>query len=336
MSSSSFTDGFCLKLNGILNPEDIRKVRDALEIYTIGYDITPAKMDVIVSNYQLPQAYYIFMAAKEQDGKMKDSSKKQYKMCLEKMLFMFCLPLEKITVNHLRLYLHNISVNNKTGKELSKSALNQRKSIIRSFFKWLYEEEYIPKDPSVRIKPERNNSKPRAAYQDIQIESLRMACANSRDRAIVDLLTSSGIRVSECVGLNISDVDLDKREITVFGKGEKWRTSYIDAATVVSIRKYLSTRDDGSEALFVWNRKPHKRISTSGVRRCLHRLSAESGVQDIIPHRFRHTMATSAISRGMPIESVQTVLGHSNINTTMHYAHVSNSKAKADHERYMQ
>ena len=163
-----------------------------------------------------------------------------------------------------------------------------------------------------------------------------MACKNSRDRAIVDLLASSGIRVSECVGLNISDVDLDKREITVFGKGEKWRTSHIDAATVVSIRKYLSTRNDDSKALFVCNKRPHKRISTSGVRRCLHKLSDESGVPDIIPHRFRHTMATSAISKGMPIESVQTVLGHANIGTTMHYAHVSNSKVKANHERYMQ
>lgn len=333
--SDTFTEGFCLKLTGVLPPEQVRAVRDLLSVYTIGYKIEPVKMDVIIQDYQLPQAYFIFLAAKEQDGRMKPGTREQYRMCLEDLLFKLRLPLEDITVNHLRLYIQDASRNRKTGRPVSKNTLNQRKSIIRSFFSWLYEEEYIEKDPSVRIKPERADAKPRTAYQDTQVEALRRACDNLRDRAIVDLLRSSGIRVAECVGLDRRDVDLDGREVTVFGKGEKWRVSYIDAAAVVSIRAYLATRSDDSDALFVSSKAPHKRMTSSGIRRSLHKLTDATGIDDIIPHRFRHTTATRAIDRGMPIESVQVMLGHEEISTTLRYAHVSKDKVKRDHQTYM-
>ena len=333
--SQTFIDGFCLKLEGVLPPEEIRAIRELLGAYSIGYQISPIKTDLAVTDYQLPQAYYIYMASKEQDGRMAESSKKQYRMCLENMLFRMRMPLDQITVNHIRLYLHEISTNPKTGKKLSKATVNQRKAIIRSFFKWCYEEEYIQKDPSVRIKEERTDSKPRTAYKDTQIEAMRQACDSPRTRAIVDLLASSGIRVAECAGLNISDVDLDNRELTVFGKGGKWRTAFMDAAAVVSLKAYLQTRDDDSPALFVGSRKPHGRLSTDAIRRTLHKLSPAAGVEDVIPHRFRHTTATAAIERGMPIESVQVILGHSNISTTLRYAHVSKEKVKRDHSTYM-
>lgn len=334
--SDAFTDGFCIKLTPYFEQEQIRQIRDLLNIYSMGYTITPITTELTVADYQLPQAYFVFMAAKEQDGKMSEKSKAQYRMCLEDLLFFLKMPVEKITVNHLRMYLHDRSKNRKTGKPLSTETMNQRKSIIRSFFKWLYEEEYIEKDPSVRIKREKSNAKPREQYADTDIEQMRSACEDARERAIVDLLTSSGIRISECVGLNIADVDLDKREFSVYGKGGKWRTAYMDAKAVVSIRKYISTRNDDCEALFVSKRRPYKRITTAAVRRCLHGLTEKSGVQDIIPHRFRHTMATTAINKGMPVESVQAVLGHSEISTTMRYAHVANDKVKADHQKYMQ
>ena len=333
--SETFTNGFCLKLNGVLEPEQIKAVKELLDIYTMGFEIKPITTDMTVSEYQLPQAYYIYMASKEQDGKMKSGTREQYRMCLEKMLFRLRLPLELITVNHLRLYIHEISTDARTGKPLSKATLNQRKAIIKSFFKWLYEEEYIQKDPSVRIRSERTDSKPRTAYKDTQIEALRLASKDPRTRAIIDLLTSSGIRIAECVRLNRDDIDLESRELTVFGKGEKWRTAYIDAAAVVSLRAYLATRSDDSEALFVSSKAPHKRLSAGAIRRILHKLSAVTGIEDIIPHRFRHTTATRAIDRGMPIESVQVMLGHEEISTTLRYAHVSNEKVKRDHQTYM-
>lgn len=333
--SETFTNGFCLKLNGVLEPEQIKAVKELLDIYTMGFEIKPITTELSVSEYQLPQAYYIYMAAKEQDGRMKAGTREQYRSCLEKMLFRLRLPLELITVNHLRLYIHEISTDARTGKPLSKATLNQRKAIIKSFFKWLYEEEYIQKDPSVRIRSERTDSKPRTAYKDTQIEALRLASKDPRTRAIIDLLTSSGIRIAECVRINRDDIDLESRELTVFGKGEKWRTAYIDAAAVVSLRAYLATRSDDSEALFVSSKAPHKRLSAGAIRRILHKLSAVTGIEDIIPHRFRHTTATRAIDRGMPIESVQVMLGHEEISTTLRYAHVSNGKVKRDHQTYM-
>lgn len=333
--SENFVDGFCLQLSSLLDPKQIREVKELLEIYTIGFDIKPITTDLTISDYQLPQAYYIYMAAKEQDGKMKPGTREQYRWCLEKMLFRLRLPLEQITVNHLRLYIHEISTNAKTGKPISKATLNQRKAIIKSFFRWLYEEEYIQKDPSVRIRSERTDSKPRTAYKDTQIEALRLASTDPRTRAIIDLLTSSGIRIAECVRLNRNDIDLESRELTVFGKGEKWRTTFIDAAAVVSIKAYLATRSDDSEALFVSSKAPHKRMTAGGIRRVLHKLSDVTGIEDIIPHRFRHTTATRAVDRGMPIESVQAMLGHEEISTTLRYAHVSKEKVKRDHQTYM-
>lgn len=333
--SDTFTEGFCLRLQGVLPPEQIRAVRDLLNIYTTGFEIKQVTTELSVPDYQLPEAYYIYMASKEQDGRMRPGTKEQYRLCLENLLFFLKMPLDRITVNHLRLFLQETGTNRKTGEPLSKVTLNQRKSIIRSFFSWLYEEEYIPKDPSLRIRPDHTQPKPRTAYLDVQVESLRHACTSDRERAIVDLLISSGIRISECVGLNIADVDLAKREIIVLGKGGKWRTTYMDAAAEVSLRKYLESRDDDNPALFVSERKPHKRLTTSAVRRALHNLEPEAGVDNIIPHRFRHTTATNAINSGMPVESVQAILGHSEIGTTMRYAHVSNDKVKADHQRYM-
>lgn len=333
--SKSFVDGFCLLLGNKLESDQIRVVKEQLEIYALGYDIQPIKTEIVTTEYKLPQEYYLFLATKQQDGKMSAKSLEQYKLCLTKMLYDICLPLSSITVNHLRLHIHRISTNKRTGKPLAQTTLDQRKSIIRSFFQWLYEEEYIEKDPSIRIKPVRPDSRPREAYEDVQIESLRDACTTDRDRAIVDVLTSSGIRVAECAGLKISDVDLDKREIKVFGKGAKHRTAYIDARAVVSIRRYLDGRSDTNEALFVSLRHPHDRVTTNCIRTMLHNLKPEMQTGNVIPHRFRHTMATNAITNGMPIESIQMLLGHSSISTTMRYAHVSMDKVKRDHATYI-
>lgn len=335
MSDNSFTDGYLMTLGDSFSDEQLSFIRETLDIYTMGFNITPASSELIVTDYKLPRAYFVYMASKMQDGRMSESSSKQYAMCLEDMLYTLSMPLECITISHLRMYIHNISINKLTGKRLSENTLNQRKSIIRSFFKWLYEEEYIEKDPSLRIKHEKSKSKPRMAYKDTEIEALRDSCTSSRERAIVDLLSSSGIRVSECVGLNISDVDFANRELTVYGKGGKWRTTFMDGRAEVSLRRYLSERIDDSIALFVSSKSPYDRLSTSAVRRCLHKLQKSSGVNDVIPHKFRHTMATNAINNGMPISSIQAILGHSETDTTLRYAHVSTEKIKMDHRTYL-
>ena len=333
--ADTFTDGFCLKLIGLLDDKQIKIVRDLLYCYTLNYDIKPISTELSVKNYQLPDAYYIFMATKEQDGKLHNDSCKQYKLCLENLLFRLQLPLNNITTNHLRLYLSEISINPKTGKHLSTATLNQRKAIIRSFFKWLYEEEYIIKDPSSRIKDDKVTSKPRTAYSDTQIETLKLHCDSLRIKAIIDVLASSGIRIAELSKLNRTDINFDTGEITVFGKGNKWRTCYIDASAIVSLQAYLNSRTDNKDAVFVSERAPYDRLSTGAIRKILHKLSDKSGVDNVFPHRFRHTLATHAIDKGMPIESIQALLGHSGINTTLRYTHLSNDKIKNDYKKYL-
>lgn len=331
----TFVDEFCFRIGARFDGEQLRFIREQLEIHVMGYEVKPVVTDLVTTDYQLPKEYFLYMATKQQDGKLSKKSFEQYKMCLTKMLYDLCLPLNGITVNHLRMHIAKISVNKNTGRALSQTTLDQRKSIIRSFFQWLYEEEYIDKDPSIRIKPVRADVKPREAYQDTQIESLRDACITDRDRAIVDLLTASGIRVAECSSLDREDLDIERREIKVFGKGGKYRTAYLNARTVVSLQRYLEGRHDDNPALFVTLRKPYGRFKASGIRCMLHGLDPDVPVGNIIPHRFRHTMATNAVTNGMPIESVQALLGHSMISTTMRYAHVSRHKVKRDHDLYM-
>lgn len=335
MSDNSFVDGFILMLDKNFSKEQIRYIKDSLYTYSLGFEITPRTTELIDQYYKLPQAYYIYMATKQQDGIMSVASFRQYEMCLTDFLYYLAMPLEKITTNHIRLYLQHISKNKRTGERISENTMNQRKSIIRSFFKWLCVEEYIDKDPSLRIRDEKPKSKPRTAYKDIEIEMLRESCDNIRDKAIIDLLFSSGMRISECVNLNIGDVDFDSREVTVYGKGGKWRKVFIDSKTVVSLKRYLSSRYDDNPALFVTKRKPNERIHQSGIRKMLHGIEGTSNVDNVIPHKFRHSTATRLINKGMPLEEVQKLLGHERPTTTLRYAHVSLGKIKSDYDKYM-
>ena len=333
--SDAFVNGFCLTLVGKVPDRKMHIIRDALNSYILGFEIKPITTSLTTTYYKLPDEYYIYMAAKAQDGKMRNGTKYQYASCIEKMLYRFCIPLNEYTVNHIRCYLSEISINLKSGKQLTVTTLNQRKAIIRSFFQWLYEEEYIDKDPSVRIKCEKSDSKVREPFEDTQIEAIRIACKDIRTLAIVNLMLSSGIRVQECSSLNKQDIDFNKRSAVVYGKGGKWRITYFDAATVMSLKSYLETRVDNNDSLFVSKRYPHDRLSTGAIRKILHELQDASGVDNIIPHKLRHTMATDALRSGMPITSIQTLLGHSNVNTTIHYAHTSVSKAEQDYKHYM-
>ena len=330
---SSFVDGFMQKAQSLLTPKDAAAVRDLLETYVMGYNITPATTEIITGCYQIPQAFYIFMAAKEQDGKMSAASAEQYRMCITDMLQYLQMPLEKITVNHIWLYLADL--NRRNGHPLAAATLNQRKSIIKSFFAWLTEEEYIEKNPSLRIKREKDNAKPREPYKDVQIEEIRAQIDNKRDMAIIDLLLSSGIRVSECTGLKRTDIDFKERSAVVYGKGGKWRTVYFNGRAEYSLKEYLKTRTDECTALFVTRRKPHKPISRGAVERCLKKYGNKAGIENLIPHGCRHTVASAAIERGMPIESVQSLLGHSRIETTMRYVHMARSKVSRDYQTYL-
>lgn len=206
---------------------------------------------------------------------------------------------------------------------------------LSSFFNWLEEEDYILKSPMRRIHKIRTKKTVKTTISDEGMEKLRDGCNNLRDLAMIDLLYATGIRVGELVNLNIDDVDFDGRECVVYGKGDKERRVYFDAKAKVHLKNYLKSRKDGNNALFVTLDAPYDRLKISGVEIRLRQMGRKLNLDRIHPHKFRRTMATRAIDKGMPIEQVQKILGHSQIDTTMQYAMVNQSNAKAAHRRFM-
>jgi len=170
---------------------------------------------------------------------------------------------------------------------------------------------------------------------DEAIEKLRDSCVCARDLAMIDLLYSTGIRVGELVNLNIDDVNFEDRECVVFGKGDKERKVYFDAKAKLHLQNYIDERTDNNPALFVTLDAPHDRLKISGVEIRVRELGRSQNLSKIHPHKFRRTMATRAIDKGMPIEQVQKILGHSQIDTTMQYAIVNQNNVKSSHQRYI-
>ena len=240
-------------------------------------------------------------------------------------------PVRKITTEQLREYLTGYQKINNCGK----STVDNIRRNISSFFSWLEEEDHILKSPMRRIHKIKTKTKVKETISDEDIERLRDQCEVTRDIAIIDLLYSTGIRVGELVNLDIKDINFEERECIVYGKGEKERRVYFDAKAKLHLQNYISTRKDNNPALFVTLDAPHERLKISGVEIRLRTLGRKLNLTRIHPHKFRRTMATRAIDKGMPIEQVQKLLGHSQIDTTMHYAIVNQTNVKASHRKYI-
>lgn len=272
----------------------------------------------------------MFLAAKTIEGCSKRTIQ-YYRVTIEKMLTVMNQPIRKITTEDMRSYLSRYQEWN----GCSKVTVDNVRRNISSFFSWLEEENYILKSPMRRIHKIKTNQQVKEIITDEDIERLRDSCKCKRDLAIVDLLYSTGIRVGELVNLNISDVDFEARECVVLGKGGKERRVYFDAKSKLHLQAYLSSRVDDNEALFVTLDAPHDRLKISGVEIRMRSLGRSNNLTRIHPHKFRRTMATRAIDKGMPIEQVQKILGHSQIDTTMQYAMVNQSNVKASHRKYI-
>ena len=236
-----------------------------------------------------------------------------------------------MTTDDLRTYLTDYQkINN-----CSKASVDNIRRNLSSFFSWLEEENYILKSPMKRIHKIKTDKVIKETYSDETLELLRDNCNNLRDLAIIDILASTGMRVGELFKLNINDIDFENRECVVFGKGNKERPVYFDARTKIHLKNYLNSRTDGNPALFVSLDSPYDRLKISGVEIRLRQLGRRLGIQKVHPHKFRRTVATKAIDKGMPIEQVQSLLGHSQIDTTMHYAMVNQNNVKESHRKYV-
>lgn len=272
----------------------------------------------------------MFLAAKRIEG-CSDRTISYYQTTVKHLLSKTENSVRKITTEKMREYLSNYQKRN----DCSNVTIDNVRRNISSFFSWLEEEDYILKSPMRRIHKIKTKTVVKSTISDEGIELLRDNCKEKRDLAIIDLLYSTGIRVGELVNLNIEDIDLEGRECVVYGKGDKERRVYFDAKAKVHLKEYIETRRDNNEALFVTLDAPHDRLKISGVEIRLRKLGRELNLDRIHPHKFRRSMATRAIDKGMPIEQVQKILGHSQIDTTMQYAMVNQNNVKSAHQKFM-
>lgn len=272
----------------------------------------------------------MFITAKRIEG-CSERTLQYYKSTIENLLLDIDVPVRKMTTELLREYLSNYQGKNDCGKV----TIDNVRRNLSSFFSWLEEENHILKSPVRRIHKIRTKITVKEVITDEGMETLRDNCIEPRDLAMIDLLASTGMRVGELVNLDIEDINFDERECVVFGKGDKERKVYFDARTKIHLKNYLVSREDTNPALFVSLNAPHERLHISGVEIRLRELGRKLNLEKIHPHKFRRTMATRAIDKGMPIEQVQKLLGHQQIDTTMKYAMVNQSNVKASHRKYI-
>ena len=286
--------------------------------------------EVVKTNIPNEEFLKMFLAAKRIEG-CSERTIKYYRMTIQNLLSVVKTNVRKITTEEIREYLSDYQkINN-----CSNVTIDNVRRNISSFFSWLEEEDYILKSPMKRIHKIKTKTVVKNTISDEGIEKLRDHCRERRDLAIIDLLYSTGIRVGELVNLNIDDVDLEGRECVVYGKGGKERRVYFDAKAKVHLKEYIENRCDDNEALFVTLDAPYDRLKISGVEIRLRNLGRQLNLEKIHPHKFRRSMATRAIDKGMPIEQVQKILGHSQIDTTMQYAMVNQNNVKTAHQKYM-
>lgn len=272
----------------------------------------------------------LFLSAKRLEG-CSERSIRYYSSTLSRFASKVVKPVGEISTDDVRSYLSQYASEGRAGKV----TVDNIRRVVSSFFSWMEEEDYIYKNPVRRIKKIKASKVLRPVYSDEALESLRDACSEVRDLAMVDLLASTGMRVGELVGLNRGDIDFEARECIVRGKGDKERKVYFDARAKTHLLAYLESRCDSESALFVSLGKPYRRFEISGVESRLRKLGERAGVKQVHPHKFRRTLATRAIDKGMPIEQVQVLLGHSKIDTTLCYAMVDQDNVKLSHRKFI-
>ena len=272
----------------------------------------------------------IFLSAKEIEG-CSTRTLKYYREIIEKLINTIDKPIKEIQTEEIRKYLADYKENTRCNAV----TIDNLRRVLSSFFAWLEDEDYIIKSPVRRIHKVKTPTIIKETLTDENLEKLRDTSNCIRDLVLIELLYSTGIRVGELIKLNISDINFEDRSCKVFGKGNKQREVYFDARTKIHLKQYINTRQDENEALFVSKNKPYQRLSIAGIELIVRKLGLETEINKVHPHKFRRTLATMAIDKGMPIEQVQKLLGHVKIETTMHYAMVNQNNVKISHRKYI-
>lgn len=314
----------------MLNSAQLEELRRVLTNALHGVEVTEKETFLPEEAKKNGGLLDMFIAAKRIEG-CSEKSLKYYISTVRQMLCGVDKPVREISTEDLRGYLACYQKE----RNSSKVTIDNIRRIFSSFFGWLEDEDYILKSPVRRIHKVKTDKPIKETFSDEGLEMLRDACEEIRDLAMVDLLASTGMRVGELVNLNCKDMNFHERECVVFGKGGSERVVYFDARTKIHLLNYLESRTDSNPALFVSLTLPHKRLLIGGVETRLREIGKRADMQKVHPHKFRRTLATRAIDKGMPIEQVQRLLGHIKIDTTMHYAMVNQANVKISHRKYI-
>ena len=309
-----------------LNNAQLKMLQSVLEHAFYGVSVTSEGSTATISENSVAA----FVAAKRIEG-CSEKTLAYYQNTIQAMISGIGKAAQQITTEDLRAYLTKYQNEHK----ISRVTIDNIRRILSSFFSWLEDEDYIVKSPVRRIHKVKTAKIIKETYTDEALELMRDNAPSLRDLAIIDLLASSGMRVGELVTLNRDDINFAERECVVFGKGDKERLVYFDARTKIHLQNYLGDRSDDNSALFVSLKFPHDRLQIGGVETMLRELGRQLNLTKVHPHKFRRTLATSAIDKGMPIEQVQQLLGHQKIDTTMHYAMVKQQNVKNGHRKYI-
>ena len=310
--------------------KDAGELKSVLYCVLSGYEITEKTRELRNVNGGWEEELGEFLVRKRVEGRSKGTID-QYNQHLRRMLRYIDKPLKEITEPDLFLYISMY----KKQREVSNGYLDNIRLVFSSFFSWLSNKGYIGKNPAAGLDPIRAEKRIKKPLSDTELEILRRKCTIARDVSLVEFLYSTGVRVSELTALNRQDIDFDGMKAVVYGKGAKEREVYLTAAACMHLKEYLATRTDKNEALFVSLKAPHKRLTVSGVEEILRRLGRSTGIEKVHPHRFRRTMATNILNKGMPIEEVKEILGHTKLDTTMIYCQVGKENVRHHHKKYM-
>ena len=326
-----FTDEFMSRIEGRIPNEYIRIIMGELSDMLTRYNVEPVCTDIELYEGYLPECFKAFFVTKKIEGKS-DKTLALYMLRLKEFFYVIRKPIETITSNDVKAYLYNYQ----KARNVSNRTLDSVRSVLSSFFSWASAEGYLEKNIMISVKPIKYRRKQRGSLDDYELEKLRSACETIRDEALVEFLYSTGCRVSELVNVNKEDVNIKDGEVTLIGKGDKERKSYLTAHASLALQEYLKSRDDDNNALFVSKVKPHNRLKKGAIEKIIGELGVKAGIEKkVYPHLIRHTTATMGLQHGMDVTEIQKMLGHANIETTMIYAEVNQNDVKTSHKKYI-
>lgn len=309
----------------VLSAEQSEKLAQIIDIVSYKYEIRPKSTELRVYDDSNIRVIKRFVATKRLEG-LSEKTIEQYYKSVSMMVDQLGKNIREITTDDVRYYL---AVYQKQ-RNVSKATLDNYRRYLSAFFVWLTAEELIDKNPMLKIKKIRIQKKVRKAFSDTEMEQLRQSATTIRDRTLIEFLYSTGCRVSEVIGVDTSDIDISTQSVIVRGKGNKEREVYISDKAMYWLNQYLKSRKDNEKALFVGKRG---RLHKEGLEAIIRRLGTKANV-DAYPHKFRRTIATDLINRGMPVQEVQQMLGHTSLDTTMIYCVVDSKNVHNSHRKY--